>query len=153
VKQLLRFLIFSVLSCSLALAATPDEDLSGYDELRPLEQKAWESPVAVQQQVRKFIWDHWSGKHRGYVTGTLHTKEGEPTTEFFWIDPASNGSWRIRGKVEHSYSDRRMVNDPKKQPDRQETSTFEAVRIVQVGKGRDAYLAFKDASGNVVGSF
>jgi hypothetical protein len=152
VKYPFRFLVLLVAGCSLTAATTPD-DLSGYDTLGPLEQKAWESPVAIERQVRKFVWDHWNGKRRGYVAVTFYTKEGEPTTEFLWVEPAAAGSWHIRGKIESTYSDRLMVTDPNKQPDRHETRTFEAVRIVRVGKGVNAHLAFKDTSGETVGSF
>src|SRR5215469_14755800 len=145
--------MLSVASCNFAVAATPNGDLGGYDKLGPLEQEAGESPVAVEQQAKKFVWDHWDGKRRGYVKVTFHTKEGEPTTEIFWIEPTSGGSWHIRGRRESTYSDRRMVNDPRKQPDRHETQSFEAVRIVRIGKGVNAYLAFKNASGKTVCSF
>ena len=131
-KRLFRFLLSVAASCGLAIAATPNEDLSGYDKLGPLEQKAWESPAAIQKQVRKFLRDHWSAKQRAFVTVTFHTKEGEPTTDSFLIESTSGGSWHIRGRRESTYSDRRMVTDPNKQPDRHEASSFEAIRIVRV---------------------
>jgi hypothetical protein len=135
------------------MAAVSGEELNGYDKLGPLEQKQGESPVPMLEQVRKFVWDHWKQQRRGHVVFTVYTKEGEPTTEYLFVEPNESGTWHVRGRLESTYSDRRMVNDPKKQPDRHVTKTFEAARLVRVGRGESSYLALKDASGKVVDEF
>ena len=141
----------AVASLLLASATHAQEELSGYEKLGPIEQKPWESPVAVEQ-VRKFVWDHWNQKRRGYVVFTFHTKEGEPTTRYLFIEPSAIGTWHIRGRIESTRTDRRMANDPQKQPDTQELKVFEAVRVVRVGAGARSYLVLKEASGKVVDS-
>jgi hypothetical protein len=83
---------------------------------------------------------------------TINSIEGEPTTEELYIEPSPSGRWRIRGHSHSIYSDRRMIDDPQKQPDRHVTRDFDAVAVERIHDRGVTYLALKDASGKIVDS-
>ncbi len=46
-------------------------------------------------QVRSFLFEHWQGKHHGYVQ-TFHPDiAGNAVTSVFFIEPDAKGQWAI----------------------------------------------------------
>jgi hypothetical protein len=132
----------------LGIAATLSAfaESKGYDTLGPLDGD--QNPMPVIERVTKFVVTHWQQHRRGYVEFTLYSKEGEPTTSRWYIEPSADGRWQIRGSSRSVYSDRRMVGDPRKQPDRHVSRSFVAVRVQAHG----AHLQLTDSSGKEVDS-
>jgi hypothetical protein len=50
----------------------------------------------VTAEARQFIWSHWRAHERGVAIMTIHTKEGEPTTSFLYVEPSARGQWQVR---------------------------------------------------------
>lgn len=46
------------------------------------------------EKARRFVWDHWKKRKRGYVAVVTTFLEGEYTDHLF-IEPNDNGSWRV----------------------------------------------------------
>lgn len=46
------------------------------------------------EKARRFVWEHWKKRKRGYVAVVRAYPEGERTTHLF-IEPNENGKWRV----------------------------------------------------------
>jgi hypothetical protein len=134
----------------LVACASAAADLRGYDKLGPLDLGFGGHREC--KRVESFVYSHWQQRKRGYVVFTIHTIEGEPTTEELYVEPGPSARWRVRGHSHSIYSDLRMVDDPQKQPDRHVTRDFDAVALEWMRDRGVKYLALKDASGKIVDS-
>ena len=71
-------------------------DLSLYDKAGPFTLDNTvpnEMRKVTEARVREFLWDHWQRRRLGYLVFTDYSKEGEPTTLSFFIEPDGNGEW------------------------------------------------------------
>lgn len=46
------------------------------------------------EKARRFVWEHWKKRDRGFVVLVQHSLAGERKTHLF-IEPKGDGSWRI----------------------------------------------------------
>jgi len=51
------------------------------------------------REVREFLWTHWSKQTEGKITVKLYSKEGQPWTEVYTVQPALREGWCIRVQV------------------------------------------------------
>lgn len=73
-------------------------DLSSYEKAGPYVIPLMVDGAArgkLEAKVRQFVWEHWQGRRRGYLSITKYSKEGEPSTSHFFIEPENDGAWRV----------------------------------------------------------
>jgi hypothetical protein len=46
-------------------------------------------------EIRSFIWQHWHGRHRGWLRATFYTIEGHKTVSKFFVEPDESGAWQL----------------------------------------------------------
>ena len=63
-------------------------------------------PLRQQAEVRKFVWEHWRERRLGYVTFTMFSKEGEPSTSHVFVEPDEEGIWRVAVKIDRMVVER-----------------------------------------------
>ena len=64
------------------------------------------SRANMEAEVRDFLWQHWHQHRLGYVVVISYTKEGEPNTASYFIEPDSRGIWRVAIEVKRLLIDR-----------------------------------------------
>jgi hypothetical protein len=104
-----------ILSCSLSMQGSSLQrvkmrDLSRYDEAGSytieldLDAKA---RANIEAEVREFLWNHWHKRRLGHATITHYSKEGEPSTSSYFVEPDARGIWHIAVKIDRTLVDRR----------------------------------------------
>jgi hypothetical protein len=109
--------------------------------------------------IRDFIWQHWRTPSLAYATVTFYSKEGEPSTYYYFIEPDNTNSWRITVEINRLTVDRGGSKLTRHQIDTFVVYTVERVegegrtRIVipdsAVREGRSYRMRFIDQQGNV----
>jgi hypothetical protein len=61
----------------------------------------------IEAAVRQFVWSQWRTHQRGVAILTRHSKEGDPATQFLYIEPAASGAWQLRVVLERLVTGRR----------------------------------------------
>jgi hypothetical protein len=92
-----------ILSCnpttqSSSLQQAKMRDLSRYNQAGPysIELKLdTQTRNKIEAEIREFLWNHWRQHVLGYIVATWHSKEGEPSTSSYFIEPSEKGTWRI----------------------------------------------------------
>lgn len=49
-------------------------------------------------EIRGFLWTHWHQHRLGKLVATWYSKEGEPTTYTYFVEPDEKGIWQINGQ-------------------------------------------------------
>lgn len=78
-------------------------DLSLYDKAGPLtldNTMPNEMRKKTEAQVREFLWDHWQRRRLGYLVLTAYSKEGEPSTSTYFIEPDERNVWHTNVTIE-----------------------------------------------------
>ena len=73
-------------------------DVARYDTIGPFEiggEPGFEKDEKALGQIRAFIWEHWNGQKRGWLSATFYTIEGDKTTSKFFVEPDQKGAWRL----------------------------------------------------------
>ena len=77
-------------------------DLSLYDRGGLFDcQHHWDEPSRDHcdvQAIRKFIWEHWHQKKRGYIRATFNSVDATSTFHIF-IEPTSSGRWHVAWRI------------------------------------------------------
>ena len=77
---------------------TPLRDISKYDTIGPFvlgDEPAFERDYKTMGEIRSFIWQHWHGRHRGWLCATFYTVEGHKTVSKFFVEPDESGAWLL----------------------------------------------------------
>jgi hypothetical protein len=137
---------------SSALVQSGERDLRSYEKFGPLIVTAGTNPGSVMSNMRDFVWQHWEQHRLGYVVFTLHTKEGEPSTSYVFIEPDESGFWHLSVRIERKLIDRRGWSDPKyKGRLFHQTATYKAYAIERVtGSSNSCRLRLKDKDGKAI---
>jgi hypothetical protein len=89
-------------------------------------------PVRTREaRLRKFIWDHWKQKRRGYVRETGNSVDAQATFHFF-IEPNTDGVWHIVCRIVRSQF------YPTKDPDIDDVPEILAVERAPPRKGDES---------------
>lgn len=129
-----------MLSCNQLMRSSPLQqakmrNLARYDKAGPytielrLDAQARSN---IEANVREFLWSHWHQRRLGHVAVTRYSKEGEPSTSSYFIEPDERGVWHIAVKIGRTLVDR---GDSKSQ--RYESVEYEAYSVerIEVPKG------------------
>ena len=76
----------------------PVRDISKYDTIGPFvlgNEPAFENDYKAMGKIRSFIWEHWLGRHRGWLSATFYTIEGNKTVSKFFVEPDARGAWHL----------------------------------------------------------
>jgi len=82
-----------ILGYGIQNAKAIKRDLTHYDKAGPFTLDVLGPRGKTEAQVREFLWDHWQRRRLGYLVFTDYSKEGEPTTLSFFVEPDENGEW------------------------------------------------------------
>ena len=77
---------------------TPVRNISKYDTIDPFvlgNEPAFESDYKAMEEIRSFVWEHWHGRRRGWLSATFYTIEGDKTVSKFFVEPDENGVWHL----------------------------------------------------------
>ena len=80
-------------------------DLSRYDKAGPyvVDLKVGaDARSKIEAQVREFLWDHWRRRRLGHLASKGYSKEGEPSTSSYFIEPDQAGIWHISVTIERT---------------------------------------------------
>jgi len=61
----------------------------------------WNKPSRDYRQIsaiRKFIWQHWQQKKRGYIRATFNSRDAWSTSHIF-IEPGPGGHWHVAWRI------------------------------------------------------
>jgi hypothetical protein len=149
---ILSFSLSVTTSASSPLVQSGECDLSSYEKFGPLIVPAGANPSSVMSYMRDFVWQHWEQHRLGYVVFTLHTKEGEPSTSYVFIEPDESGLWHLSVRIERTLIDRRVWSDPKyKGKQFHQTARYKAYAIERVtGISHSYRLRLKDEKGKAI---
>ena len=103
-----------MMSCSQMIQSDPVQkprmrDLSRYDRGGPYALELGldaQTRANREAEVREFLWNHWHQRGLGYVTVTQYSKEGEPSTSSYFVEPDEKGVWQIAIKIDRMLVDR-----------------------------------------------
>src|ERR1700742_528235 len=73
-------------------------DESLYDRAGPYTLElglAAQARADIEAQVREFLWSHWRQHRLGHVPVTQYSKEGEPSTPFYFVEHDEKGIWHV----------------------------------------------------------
>jgi hypothetical protein len=107
-----------------------NRDLSSYDKAGPYVVRQNVSDPArskLEAAVRQFVWEHWQKRRTGYVSITKYSKEGEPSTTHFFIEPENERVWRVAVSINRVVIDRRGAKRK-----RHEASTYNSYFLERV---------------------
>jgi hypothetical protein len=129
-----------ILSCSPSMQSSllqqvKMRDLSRYDKAGPyiieLDLDA-QSRANVEAEVREFPWNHWHRHRLGHVAVTHYSKEGEPNTSSYYVEPDAIGAWIIAVKI-----DRMLVGRGGSKSQRYETVEYDAYFVERIEVPKD----------------
>lgn len=129
-----------ILSCnpttqSSSLLQGNMRDLSRYDRAGPyaIELKLdAQARAKLEADIRGFLWNHWRQRRLGHVMVTQYSKEGEPSTSSYFVEPDEKGGWHIAVKV-----DRTVVDRGSSKSQRHESVEYQAYSVERVEVPRD----------------
>jgi len=92
-------LLLIAISLSSAISQNTRRNLKDYKQGVPIDltDEYFDKQKTNQQSApgREFLWDLWKSHTKGYVKRTTYTREGQPAWCTFFVEPDSNGQWRI----------------------------------------------------------
>jgi hypothetical protein len=148
-KFLLTVLFSGLLAVSVfgQTANLDGRNLADYDKLSfEFPYPAGESRDVPASKIIDFIVDHWKEKHRGYAAITFRSKEGEPTTIHYFIEPNKAGVWLVAVRIEDEFDSRSKQNAPLPYRKR----SFKAYSAEKGKMGRTYFLILRDKNGAVI---
>jgi hypothetical protein len=89
------------------------ERIAGYERYGHFCLDIQGKPRNVEPDARAFLWSHWGARKRGVAILTLHSIEGEPSTMFMYVEPSSDGHWRLRVTIDRLLFTRKPSPDGK----------------------------------------
>lgn len=107
-------------------------DLSTYDKAGPYALKlslAARTRNSMLSALREFIWDHWHNRKRGHVVTTFYSKEGEPITYSFFIEPDEKGSWHVTVEIDRLLTGRGGSKKKYSETDKFAAYTVERIEV------------------------
>jgi len=114
-------------------------DLSLYDKAGPyvisLNLDA-QSRDKMESDAREFLWSHWHQRRLGHVMVTQYSKEGEPSTSSYFVEPDQKGIWHIAVKIE-----RTLVEREGSKSQHQESVEYKAYLVERIEVPKDGLTA------------
>ncbi len=151
--MLLRLLIAAAmsimtLSCnsttqSGSIQQTQMRDLSRYDKAGPYTielELDTQARNKLEAEIREFLWSHWHQRRLGHVTVTQYSKEGEPSTSSYDIEPDEKGAWHIAVKIDRTLVDRGGSKSRRSELVEYEAYAIERVEVPQHGLTQGAVI-------------
>jgi hypothetical protein len=86
-------------------------DLSSYDQAGFFDCRSVAPPPRPHcelETIRKFIWEHWQAKRRGYIRVTWNSVDATSTSHVFIEPAAEGGSWHVTWRI---VRDRRFITE------------------------------------------
>jgi photosystem II stability/assembly factor-like uncharacterized protein len=59
-----------------------------------------------EASIREFLWQHWRGQRYGRISATWYSREGEPSTSSFFVEPDAGGNWNLSVEIIRSLNGR-----------------------------------------------
>lgn len=111
-------------------------DLSFYDKAGPytigLKLDA-QARAKIEAEIREFLWNHWHYRQLGHLVATQYSKEGEPSTSFYFVEPDEKGVWRIAVKIDRTLNDRRDSKGPHRESIEYDAYSVERIEVPKNG--------------------
>src|SRR2546426_888613 len=103
-----------LLSCSSAMQSESLQqkkmrDLSLYEKIGPYTLELTidaQARASKEAEIREFLWNHWQRRRLGQVAVTRYSREGEPSTSAYFVEPDEKGIWHIAVKIDRTLVDR-----------------------------------------------
>ena len=114
-------------------------DLSRYEKAGPytIELKLdAQARAKLEADIREFLWNHWQQRRLGHVMVTQYSKEGEPSTSSYFVEPDEKGIWHITVKI-----DRTLVDRGGSKSQHQESVEYEAYLVERIEVPKDGLTA------------
>lgn len=161
-----------LLSCSSAMQSKSLQqkkmrDLSLYEKVGPYNLELTidaQARASKEAEIREFLWNHWQQRRLGQATVTRYSREGEPSTSSYFVEPDEHGIWHIAVKI-----DRTLVDRGGSKGQHQESVKYDAYFVERIEVPKDGLtarvpiperetrspqsylLALKDKSGKALG--
>jgi hypothetical protein len=162
-------------SCTLAIILLnmqsenlKNEDDFTFDISMPYQVSAGadaETRIQVSAEERDWLWKHWKLKRRGLLIVTAFSKEGEPSTSFYFVEESPNGGWHVAVRIHRILADMRHPKEKFIEVRQFEARAVERVQMdIATGKTGTTFpenedrpsstyqIVLKDDRGNVVSS-
>ena len=108
--------LFKFAACACLVAAgghgasaqeAEKRDLSRYERGCELALRRWygtavDDEEGAKARVRQLLWERWRAKRPGYCAITVSYTHGEGETTRYYVEPDSEGRWRVAVEVESS---------------------------------------------------
>jgi hypothetical protein len=91
-----------------------------------------QSRANIEAEIRDFLWRHWHQHRLGHLTATFFSREGEPSTSFYFVEPGEQRSWHIAVKINRRLADR---SGSRKQYNQTNEYTAYSVDRIEVPEG------------------
>lgn len=148
-------LIVTFLIAGYSFSQTPQtqqqsssRDLTLYDKAGPFEitidDMVRGQAQPVEGKIREWLWSHWMSRRRGCLSVTRYSKEGEPSTSSYFVEPDSRGRWKIAVTISRVLTDRRHPSGKAEQ-----RSEYEAYSVERVEPQRNKTGEFVSIPKNV----
>jgi len=87
----------------------------------------------ARAELRGFLWDHWFSRRLGYVEATFYTIEGDRSEHVFFVEPGTDGRWRIAHRAQMMKLRRAECEDLLSGEETPECATASAYEIKRYG--------------------
>jgi len=126
-------------------------DLQRYDKAGPfaLNMSDPERREVVLSSMREFLWAHYRDHRLGYLVYTHKTKEGDPGTTSYWIEPDATGSWHVHCRTDMLYLDRSDSSASYRRSYAYDAYTLERTRISQPSAATETIPALERTPGRL----
>lgn len=130
-----------ILSCnpttqSRSLQQAKMRDLSRYEKAGPytIELKLdAQARAKLEADIREFLWNHWQQRRLGHVMVTQYSKEGEPSTSSYLVEPDEKGVWHIAVKTDRTLIDRGGVKSQRRESVEYAAYSVERIEVPKDG--------------------
>jgi hypothetical protein len=98
--------IFNTVFCCMAVIGS--DALESYDSGGSRVIPAIHSAQAERDlgDIREFIWKHWQSRRLGHIVVTWFSREGEPSTLSFFVQPNKEGRWCVSVQLARTLASR-----------------------------------------------
>ncbi len=141
-RTLLSAVAFSILTIactflgqSSQLTPTKERDLNRYEKIGPYVIELGldtQARAKIEARIREFLWTHWYESRLGHAEVTVYSKEGEPSTVSYFVEPNERGLWRMAVRVTRTRARR---GESRKQ--RNESVEYEAFSVERIEAPKD----------------
>lgn len=114
-------------------------DLSLYEKVGPYNLELTidaQARASKEAEIREFLWNHWQQRRLGQATVTRYSREGEPSTSSYFVEPDENGIWYIAVKI-----DRTLVDRGGSKGQHQESVEYDAYFVERIEVPKDGLTA------------